>query len=158
MRQELAHHLLLVPPGPGHLRQHLRWRRPQLEDDPGPAGRLDAGLPGHDQGDPVVGEGKAALVFPDVCRLNDALEGSKWGHEGREKKNTKTEAYYDWLCNSWQLGLRKYNSRTWEKRLDKNKRPLLAKHFVQSSHTYLAKKKDSVPTIFSLFRPADKFS
>lgn len=61
VREKLGHHLLLVPPGAGHLRQHLRRRRPQLEDDPGPAGRLDSGLPGHDQGDPVVGEGKAAL-------------------------------------------------------------------------------------------------
>lgn len=66
VREELAHHLLLVPPGPGHLRQHLGQRRPQLEDDPGLAGRLDAGLPGHDQGHPVVGEGKAAPVRPSA--------------------------------------------------------------------------------------------
>lgn len=57
MREELGHHLLLVPADSQHHQQHRRHGRPELEDDPVPAGGLDPGLPGRHQGHPVIWEG-----------------------------------------------------------------------------------------------------
>ena len=57
MREELGHHLLLVPRDPGHLQLHLGERRAQLEDDPVSAGGLEPCWLGYDQRHPVLGEG-----------------------------------------------------------------------------------------------------
>jgi len=57
MREELSHHLLLVPGDPGHLQLHLGEWGAQLEDDRVSAGGLEPCWLGHDQRHPVLGEG-----------------------------------------------------------------------------------------------------